>query len=80
MAQKTSIEPTNEIRFCRLNEVKHIVGKSRSSIYLDIKLGKFPAPYELGSSRSVGWLSSEIDEWMKSRKRAHMRSPKLGRA
>lgn len=55
--------------FMRLPDVKKKTGKSRSSIYRDIQLGKFPTQYELGSSRSVGWLSTDIDEWMKNRSR-----------
>lgn len=61
-----------EVCFYRLQTVMKISGKGRSTIYRDIKLGKFPAPYELGSCRSVGWLSTEIYEWMDSRKVKHV--------
>lgn len=62
-----------EVRYLRLPEVMKLVGKKRSTIYRDIRLGKFPAPYELGSSRSVGWLSTDLYDWMFSRKRTHVR-------
>ncbi len=64
---------SNEPHFLRLPEVKKKVAKSRSSIYRDIQLGKFPSQYELGSSRSVGWLSTDIEDWIKSRQRINLR-------
>ncbi|WP_410017177.1 helix-turn-helix transcriptional regulator [Pseudomonas sp. 5P_3.1_Bac2] len=62
-----------EKRFLRLPEVEFVVGKKRSSIYRAISEGKFPAPYELGSSRSVGWLSTDISAWILSRTRVQLR-------
>jgi prophage regulatory protein len=47
----------------RLPTVIQQTGKSRTSIYAEIKLGLFPKPVKLGA-RSVGWLSAEIDEWI----------------
>lgn len=40
-------------------------GKSRSSIYADIKKKHFPSPIQIGS-KSVGWLESEIDDWIQN--------------
>lgn len=54
----------------RLPKVKAKTGWSRSSIYSLIAQGKFPAPIKLGQGRAVGWLSTEIDEWIASRVRA----------
>lgn len=53
-------------RFLRLTDVIARTGLSRSSIYLSISEGKFPANINLGA-RSVGWLESEIDAWMQDR-------------
>lgn len=50
----------------RLPAVKARTGLSRSSIYLWIANGKFPAPVSLGA-RAVGWLESEVDEWLAHR-------------
>ncbi len=50
----------------RLTAVKNRVGKSRSSIYLAIQRGEFPAPISLGA-RAVGWLESDIEEWISAR-------------
>jgi len=47
----------------RLPKVKERTGLSRSSIYLKISQGSFPKPVSLGA-RAVGWISSEIDEWL----------------
>jgi prophage regulatory protein len=54
----------------RLPAVKAKTGWSRSSIYSLIAQGKFPAQIKLGGGRAVGWLSTEIDEWIASRVRA----------
>ena len=53
---------TNKI--LRLPSVKERTGMPRSTIYLQIAQGKFPAPIKLGGERAVGWIESEIDEWL----------------
>lgn len=50
----------------RLPEVKMRTGLSRSTIYLRISQGTFPLPISLGT-RSVGWVESEIEEWIAGR-------------
>ena len=50
----------------RLPKVKVRTGLSRSTIYLRISEGTFPSPIRLGS-RAVGWLESEIDNWLEER-------------
>ena len=40
--------------------------RSRSSIYRDVKAGKFPAPISLGE-RAIGWHESAIDRWIAER-------------
>ena len=50
----------------RLEAVKERVGLSRSTIYARVKCGEFPAPIALGA-RAVGWLESEIEEWLSER-------------
>lgn len=47
----------------RLPDVKKRTGLSRSTIYLRISEGGFPKPISLGG-RAVGWLDSEISEWL----------------
>lgn len=50
----------------RLPVVKATTGLSRSSIYQRAAEGRFPKPVSLGG-RAVGWLESEIQEWLQQR-------------
>ena len=50
----------------RLPNVKAITGLSRSTIYLRMSEGSFPKHICLGS-RAVGWLKTEVSEWMEER-------------
>ena len=47
----------------RLPEVMARTGLSRSSIYDKMGQGTFPLSINLGP-RTVGWLESEIDQWI----------------
>ncbi len=53
-------------RFLRLTEVMARTGLSRSTIYVRMEQGRFPQPVSLGG-RAVGWIESEVDEWMSNR-------------
>lgn len=53
-------------RILRLPLVRERTGLSRSGIYLRISEGRFPKPISLGK-RAVGWLESEIAEWLNRR-------------
>ena len=48
----------------RLPTVKNRTGLSRSTIYLRISMGTFPAAISLGG-RAVGWIESEVNDWLK---------------
>lgn len=50
----------------RLPAVKACTGLSRSTIYLRVSEGAFPKPVSLGG-RAVGWLESEIQDWLQRR-------------
>ena len=50
----------------RINDVKARTGLSRSEIYRREAIGQFPKRVNLGA-RSVGWPSSEIQEWIEAR-------------
>jgi prophage regulatory protein len=54
----------------RLPAVKARTGLSRSSIYLKVSRNEFPKPILLGGPRAVGWIESEITEWIEQRIRA----------
>ncbi|NMM38056.1 MAG: AlpA family transcriptional regulator [Glaciimonas sp.] len=54
------------MKVIRLNQVINSTGLGRSSIYKYIADGKFPIPLQL-SERCVGWLESEIQQWIQTR-------------
>lgn len=51
----------------RRNEVEAMTGLSRSTIYAEIKAGRFPKQFSLTSKRCVGWLASDIASYIESR-------------
>ncbi|MFO1415276.1 MAG: AlpA family transcriptional regulator [Burkholderiales bacterium] len=53
-------------KFLRLPAVRSRTGLSRSSIYLRITRGEFPAPVKLGV-RASGWIEEEVDAWIAKR-------------
>jgi len=57
----------------RLPAVKEKTGLSRSSIYLFMSTGDFPAPVSLGA-RMVAWVEKEVDEWVSKRIKARQQS------
>lgn len=50
----------------RMPEVKKKAGLSRSTIYLRMSKGTFPQAISLGE-RAVGWLESDIEQWLDER-------------
>jgi prophage regulatory protein len=50
-------------RLIRQPEVTHRTGYSKASIYRLMIVGKFPKARKAGP-RAVGWLESELDEWI----------------
>jgi len=57
------------MRILRLKEVIKTTGLARSTIYKYLDEGTFPRPIPLGG-RSVGWLESEVYEWIIKRIKA----------
>jgi len=51
------------MRILRLKDVMATTGLARSTVYKFISEGAFPKPIPLGG-KSVGWLESEIQEWI----------------
>ncbi len=50
-------------KILRRPSVADRTGLPRSTMYAKISEGTFPRPISLGH-RSVGWIESEIDEWI----------------
>ena len=55
--------PTVRIKILRRPQVETRTGLSRSTIYAKIYANDFPKSIRLGR-RAVGWLESEIDDWV----------------
>ena len=53
-------------KIIRLHELTRIVGISSSTLWRREQEGTFPKRRQLGV-RSVGWLASEINEWIENR-------------
>ena len=51
-------------RILRLPEVKARTGLSRSTIYLRMSKNEFPSSILLGGERAVGWIETEINDWL----------------
>lgn len=58
--------PLQDFRFLRLPEVMSLTGLSRSSVYLAVNRGTFPAPVKLGA-RAIGWSASAVETWLSQR-------------
>ncbi|MGF7243386.1 prophage regulatory protein [Pseudomonas oryzihabitans] len=53
-------------RLLRRREVELKTGKSRASIYADIRAGTFPEPVCIGRN-SVAWVETELEAWISAR-------------
>lgn len=54
------------MRIIRLRDVMSATGLARSTIYKYISENFFPKPISLGD-RCVGWIESEIQDWILER-------------
>ena len=50
-------------------QVEVITGLRRSSLYREMRRGKFPSPVRI-STRAVRWRMDEVQAWIDSRPRA----------
>lgn len=64
MSKSSPSQPPLSILRRRALEAR--VGLKRSAIYARVKEGSFPAPINLGGN-AVGWLASEVDDWIAAR-------------
>ena len=58
---------SNIFQLLRCPQVQHKVGFSRSTLYAEIKAGRFPKPIKLTSKRCVGWLAEEVEAYIQAR-------------
>ena len=59
-------QPNGALAILRRREVEARCGLRKSTLYAEIAQGKFPAPVRI-TRRSVGWVASEVDEWIARR-------------
>ena len=59
----TKFKKVQSMVIMRLPAVSEMTGIPRSTLYLYIKKNQFPKPVKIGV-RSVGWIKTEIDEWL----------------
>jgi len=52
-------------KLLRLPDVKAATGLSRSTIYKRMSEKTFPSAISLGGARAIGWLESEVDDWLR---------------
>lgn len=50
-------------KIIRRKDVQELTSLPKSTLYLYIRLGKFPRPVKLGE-RSVGWFEDDVIAWM----------------
>ena len=55
-------------RLLTRTEVETRVGLERSTIYREMRAGRFPLPLKIGE-RAVRWKLSEIEAWLATRPR-----------
>ena len=63
---RTIVVTDEEVKFIRIREVMAITGKSRSTLYADIKRGTFPASIKIGCKASA-WIKQEVLRWANDR-------------
>ena len=51
------------MKLLKVKEVAQIVGLSRATIYIEVKLGRFPRPRKV-ASKAVRWREDEILQWI----------------
>lgn len=51
----------------RRKQVELRTGLSRSTIYSRMAAGLFPSPIDLGGGRAVGWVETEVENWIQER-------------
>lgn len=70
-AQRLEADPLPQLdalppdAFVRLSAVMGLSGLRRSTIYEQVKLGRFPAPVKL-TAHAAGWRVSAIRSWLEN--------------
>ena len=54
-------------RILRIDEVLHVTGLKRTTLYRKLKAKQFPAPVRL-ATQTVGWREQDVEAWIESLK------------
>lgn len=65
-ALPSQIERTYRERLLRADDVCHLTGLGRSTLYAKVKAGDFPGAVQLHGA-CVAWRESEVDAWIAAR-------------
>ncbi|MEB4591217.1 AlpA family phage regulatory protein [Candidatus Thiothrix sp. Deng01] len=60
--------PQPHDRAARLPEVLQLTGKSKTTLYEDIRAGRFPAGFRIGKRARAWWLNADVMAWLETRK------------
>ncbi len=63
---KSNGHSEESFRLLSFNEVIHMTGLSRSTIYRQIKSGDFPRPRTI-AKRKIGFLDKDLEHWFEAR-------------
>ena len=56
------------MQLLRLPRVLERTGLKKSSLYLAVSAGQFPAPIKLNTTgRAVAWADADVDAWIQAR-------------
>ena len=69
--------PETSARILRVRETCERVGLSRSTIWRLARRGRFPQAVQLSSAATVGFLESEVVDWIAARAEARKPRSKL---
>ena len=67
--QQTAAQDPEPRRIMRLQEVRRLTSLSRSTVWREVRKGRFPQPFKLCST-SIAWYSDEIVAWIDNRRSA----------
>jgi len=59
--------PSGHESFLRWRAVSAVTGLSRPSIWRAVRAGTFPRPVQILGPHAVGWIESEVQNWVQAR-------------
>ena len=63
---QTAMNPAVAALILREPDVLNLVGFGRSTLWTEVRAGRFPRPVRL-AARAVGWRRADVEAWADSR-------------